>query len=316
MKKLQENKKISSSNSRKKCPICLKKCTDGIIINLSNGRSCHEACATNIWKQVLDKRLIAETQRSQAYPGQKQLDDVTKQIKELERTIYTKKRDIGFFNSIFSTTYKNEINILSRQIDIATQEYSKMMSERQYLSDALFKSYQRILAESDEIYEKVKTYFDYWSDYPPDWEWRRHNKLSKLRSKAYCPICYSDSSPLHVHHKKPLSKGGNNKAANLLVMCEDCHLKEHNVKSFFGDNSTSNARSYSAIVRQTIKDAIKSSGTIKFQYTKYNGEEGVREIDPSEILIAKGSQCVRGFCHLRQEARTFAIKRITDIKIL
>jgi hypothetical protein len=32
---------------------------------------------------------------------------------------------------------------------------------------------------------------------------------------------------LHVHHKKPLSEGGDNSNSNLITLCKDCHKKEH-----------------------------------------------------------------------------------------
>ncbi|MEK7558927.1 MAG: HNH endonuclease signature motif containing protein [Patescibacteria group bacterium] len=34
-------------------------------------------------------------------------------------------------------------------------------------------------------------------------------------------------SGLHIHHKKPLSKGGDNRFENLIALCQNCHANQH-----------------------------------------------------------------------------------------
>ncbi|MGQ9554912.1 MAG: HNH endonuclease [Anaerolineae bacterium] len=32
---------------------------------------------------------------------------------------------------------------------------------------------------------------------------------------------------LHVHHKKPVSRGGKDELSNLITLCDECHAKQH-----------------------------------------------------------------------------------------
>lgn len=50
-----------------------------------------------------------------------------------------------------------------------------------------------------------------------------------LSSGSRCMQCRKKFDPLalHVHHIKPLSKGGSNRPTNLTVLCSACHTKVH-----------------------------------------------------------------------------------------
>ncbi|HEX5670932.1 MAG TPA: WYL domain-containing protein, partial [Sulfuricurvum sp.] len=119
---------------------------------------------------------------------------------------------------------------------------------------------------------------------------------------------------LHVHHKVPISECGNHKSANLEVICEKCHMKEHGVDEFSKtkDTFTGEKRIQNTDI---IKKAILSRASIQFSYKNFDGEASKREIDPHEIIMVKNTRCVRGYCHLRKEDRSFAIKRIRGLKL-
>lgn len=81
--------------------------------------------------------------------------------------------------------------------------------------------------------------------YPEDWEIRRAQVC--IRENGICEICGGWCGDLtvpdeyiwlglyygkivrgaHVHHKIPISKGGNHSLENLQLLCEDCHEKLH-----------------------------------------------------------------------------------------
>jgi hypothetical protein len=70
-----------------------------------------------------------------------------------------------------------------------------------------------------------------------------------------------------------------------------------------------------------IKNAIQKEQLIKFDYKKSvdfaNGEKSIRTIKPTEIssIGITDSVCVKGYCFLRKEERTFAVSRITNLII-
>lgn len=66
-----------------------------------------------------------------------------------------------------------------------------------------------------------------------------------------------------------------------------------------------------------IRTAISENKNIHFSYTDMQGEHTQRTVQPQSIEYRHKSQtpCMRGFCHLRQEYRTFVIRKMTDIII-
>ena len=157
--------------------------------------------------------------------------------------------------------------------------------------------------------------YDYWPTYPPDWEERR---LSKLKEADDCCEECGKKSSLHLHHIIRLGKGGSHKSTNLKVLCEKCHQKKHGNRTFqYRDNNISHEspENYFAKRLALINDAISRNLYIWFHYRKYDGAKSVRTIKPSEIEQKGKSQCVRGWCYLRNDKRVFAIKRMSKLRI-
>jgi hypothetical protein len=74
-----------------------------------------------------------------------------------------------------------------------------------------------------------KIYEQFW-DLPPDWEWRRQQKIKMANGVCEGEACnrrrWGSVVPFQVHHKIPKSKkDGNHSFSNLQLLCEICHSK-------------------------------------------------------------------------------------------
>ncbi len=68
---------------------------------------------------------------------------------------------------------------------------------------------------------------------------------------------------------------------------------------------------------ETIHKAISEYKRIEIQYkTLYSEEESTRRVDPYFLFYQEGFWHLRGYCHLREELRTFALDRIVSLKTL
>lgn len=60
--------------------------------------------------------------------------------------------------------------------------------------------------------------------------WRKVRDLY-IKAHHFCEECFCKHGILkpaeHVHHIKPLEKGGTNEADNLMSLCKSCHSKLH-----------------------------------------------------------------------------------------
>lgn len=65
-----------------------------------------------------------------------------------------------------------------------------------------------------------------------------------------------------------------------------------------------------------INTAISQNKKINFNYRKFSGEKSKRTISPETTIKIRRTLCVAGFCYLRNEERTFAIKKMRNLKIL
>jgi hypothetical protein len=153
--------------------------------------------------------------------------------------------------------------------------------------------------------------YDYWLTYPPDWDERREEVL---RNALGCENCGSEHDPLHVHHEVPISKGGSHSVDNLCVLCEKCHERQHGGRAFqYGEDAQPGPF---AKKLNTLRDAISGGKLIHFRYRKHDGAESVRSIRPANFQRIQGSQCIMGYCYLRKAQRTFAIRRMYELKIV
>jgi hypothetical protein len=77
----------------------------------------------------------------------------------------------------------------------------------------------------------------FWPGYPPDWELRR--MLVFERAHGRCELCKWPVGNIrlmddgwrvvgaHVHHAKPIGRGGRHGLGNLRLLCGRCHARQH-----------------------------------------------------------------------------------------
>ena len=188
-------------------------------------------------------------------------------------------------------------------IDI--EEMHKAINLQQKQIDELKRKLKYAEAKQEYVY-------DYWPKYPPDWD----ERVEKVRERDNeCVECGS-SRRLHVHHIIRIGNGGNHTILNLELLCSDCHSSKHKGKNFSRNFKNDEKPSFFSKRLDLIEKAIAYDSKIHFKYTKYDGEKTTRTIEPEEILKVGQSLCVRGWCHLRDDQRTFAIKRMRKVRIL
>lgn len=89
-------------------------------------------------------------------------------------------------------------------------------------------------------------------------------------------------------------------------------------------NGASNSELETCVVDETTKvifDAISTNRKIEFLYLKRNRTTyELRTIQPTDLKFIvpriNSTICVSGYCYLRNEARTFSVKRMRDIRII
>ena len=175
------------------------------------------------------------------------------------------------------------------------------------------------LSSSIFLYKKRSALiYDYFLTYPPDWEERRIQVAE--RDGDNCNNC-GKSWRLHLHHSKPLSKGGTNKISNLKLLCATCHSKKHG-KRKFSDEFRNSETAFSKRVAN-IRYAIENDKRIKFGYKKYTEKtHKQRTVKPAKLVSldhkrnSGSTLCVNGYCELRKAERTFALKRMRGLKVI
>jgi hypothetical protein len=135
-----------------------------------------------------------------------------------------------------------------------------------------------------------------------------------------CDYCGS-SDRLQVHHKQPISRGGDNHPTNLVILCKQCHQRKH--KFEFKDTYSITSENYGkqdskSNKIQIIKDAIKYNKVISIIYRKKifgsnEYEQTERLIKPIEIYTENNRLYVKAFCYLRNAERNFKIINIKKI---
>ncbi|WP_158269850.1 WYL domain-containing protein [Desulfonatronum sp. SC1] len=265
------------------CSLCQGNASKGV--HLSNGRIVHESCLKSLQdrKEEIEAKIIGK---------QREINHIQQEIE--------KRNSIAFkVKSLFSKPL-SEVKELHDSI-------SQIRSDIEGLSSQLTRTKQKLFS-----------IYDFFLSYPPDWDERRGLLVSTKGN--HCSNCGS-ASRLHVHHIKPLSKGGSNELSNLELLCETCHSDEHGGKEFSGEFSH-NETAFSKRV-QDIRYAINDGKRIKFEYRKPTDKcFKQRTLHPAMLIDVKhhrdsgSTLCVRGYCELRNTERTFALKRMKGLKVL
>ena len=260
------------------CAICNTRVSSGVA--LSDGRQIHKGCLSKIEETYNNNR-------------NGRLHNLTQQVRELKSKLGRKKSFIGEIISTLTNDQDADLKIRKKIIDVENEIYE-------------IKNANKIAIEI----------FDYMLKYPPDWEARREDVME--RDSFQCRECNGDKY-LQIHHTIPLSKGGTNKINNLITLCEKCHSLKHN--HIFNYSDTDNDLAFEKRIK-TINQAIQSGGNIEFKYKKPT-DRGYKKrvIKPTRLknvdhsISDESTLCIEGFCFLRNQDRTFALKRMQGVKI-
>ena len=161
---------------------------------------------------------------------------------------------------------------------------------------------------------QLQKLYDVWPTYPPDWADRRMQVLSATR---VCRKCRKWNASLHVHHKKPMSRGGSHRPENLRALCETCHSEAHDGKTIWRRTKAVDVdRSPYGGNRALLEEAIGHSLAVHFSYRKFNGTRSTRTISPTSLRTVDNALCVVGYCHLRKAERIFAVTRMRGVKLV
>ncbi|MHA1677946.1 MAG: WYL domain-containing protein [Promethearchaeota archaeon] len=283
-------KKLREYINNKKCIICNEGILNGNI--LVNGEEYHEDCYNKLLNEA--NQIEKDIDSSQSLINQRKLS-LEKNIK----LIHKSRGLLNKFKTAIGTTYIDE---------------KVLYQERKKIENDINDNEEQIIVFKEKLIERKKLIeyiYDNWPGYPPDWE-RRSNEIREER--RVCEAC-GNIRRLHVHHRNNVKNGGNHKRDNLVLLCEECHGEIHHQdfrdKEFdFKDGVSSFGKKL-----KLINQAISQEQKIFFHYTKRTGEKTKRTIEPQTIKRVGHSLCVKGFCYLRNDGRTFAIKRMRQVKL-
>jgi predicted DNA-binding transcriptional regulator YafY len=66
----------------------------------------------------------------------------------------------------------------------------------------------------------------------------------------------------------------------------------------------------------TLSSSVRQRQQVRLRYQSYTGDESEREFDPYGIVFNEGYWYTTGYCHLRQDLRTFRLDRIVVLEPL
>ena len=267
------------------CPLCSRTITEGI--PLSNGTFVHEQC--------LNDRLTSRAQLEGA---------ITESKRVIHKYRTALKKQATFLSGLFSFFLGKHIHS-----DLAKEAIQNANNDL-----------CRFQVSYDKISKELESIYDYFLEYPPDWEMRK--KLVTDRDQ-HCQNCRRQRgyrTKLHVHHIIPLGKGGSNRLDNLILLCEKCHKQIHR-KQYHSNLSAEESRAFTDRII-TIQQALVVGQKVVFQYKKLTDTVYKERIVKPYSLVTIPHQdgkdftlCLHGFCYLRNDKRTFALKRMKGLKI-
>jgi len=288
-----ENNKLKADSviKDKRCLLCGDEVSNENI--LIDGSVYHQNCLDYLMNRIRDIDSKLESYKSIVL---KKDSDLLKAQKSLQKS----KGLLNQFKASLGMSHLEENSCLNRirQIEIGIEEIKRNISQWE--------------AEKKIKKSRLTSLYDYWPKYPPDWKERAQNIKD---SRKTCEVCNS-TSRLHIHHKIKISNGGNHASNNLVLLCERCHGELHH-EDFSGREYVFHER-VSSFARKLklINEAISGKRKVHFKYTKFNGEKSSRILRPEQLRQVGKSLCVRGYCYLREDYRTFAIRRMENIKFV
>lgn len=263
------------------CPLCRSSAQEGI--PLSNGNIVHSHCFRNLTETILAL--------------EKRLSDEHLYVAGLRDALSVAESIVGRISRFFGAGHDPD--------DLRAKIAKSQSKIEGFVRDCV------------AVRSLATPIFDVLSEYPPDWGER--SKAVERRDQK-CTVCGS-RKVLQAHHIVPLSRGGTNRLTNLQLLCSRCHEGKHGGQPFGEAKRTSPTRFSENVL--AVKKAMDRNSDIEFLYKKPRDRKSMtRRITPQALVEVEhihdeeNTLCVRGYCHLRKATRTFAIKRITNLKCL
>lgn len=150
----------------------------------------------------------------------------------------------------------------------------------------------------------------------PNSYWGKVRESVFSRDHNCCVECGTVEN-LTVHHKLPLSLGGDNSLENLTLLCDSCHSEKHNLpKSFIAESTFDSDSNYGQQYRLTKKiavlsSAMKTNSTVPIIYKDWHNVRSERLIKPKKIFKERNKIYVYAYCELDNDNRLFRESRIT-----
>ncbi len=164
--------------------------------------------------------------------------------------------------------------------------------------------------------------YDLYPVRPPDWE-AREAALRAAKAER-CSRCGAGGY-LYLNHVVPLSRGGDNRMANLELLCVGCYQKERAARRYPDDFFDEDLHHFDLDLAKEvglIHFALVHGRRLEFWYkkpsqTKYRR----RTIRPMEFTVFPHRMgggrtfCILGYCELRRAERNFALKRMRSLRV-
>jgi hypothetical protein len=103
-----------------------------------------------------------------------------------------------------------------------------------------------------------------------------------------------------------------------LTLIGDCHITQTNrsfqIKYIYKLQQISNLNHFDLPV-SILTEAINSDKLVYFNYSRSDGKKSIRTIKPNKLKKMNGVLVIEGFDFLRKEIRTFALNRMSSIKM-
>jgi 5-methylcytosine-specific restriction endonuclease McrA len=275
-KRMGDEPAVSSRVVPSQCVICGQDAKDGR--SLCDGRVYHDACYQG---------LVEASKQLQTAIEQARLRRA-----EHERAIM-RAGSVGHKIRVFFGGKAIDVSRLRQQLSEFSQEG------------------QRLEREAEQNGRRLRQLWDFWPEYPPDWVERQEAARTRAGSCELCP----STRRLHVHHRLRIGNGGNHRPENLQVLCENCHGLEHG-RDFSGRRFRDGTRPGAYAQRlELLRSAIANQQAVRFSYRKFDGEASTRTFTPKLLKQVGQSLCVEGWCHLRNDTRSFAVRRMRGVKL-
>ncbi len=274
---LMKSELVPHASVSDSCVICEKPAPQGN--SLCDGRVYHPKCYAELQSQINSQRM--------------ELAEVSAREWKHRRTI----------EHAGTWSYKIRAFFVGSKINISTQEKAIV----------LLQAKERELRQGvEQISRVLKDLWDYWPEYPLDWEDRKSAAFDDVG--GVCEQCGIDEC-LQVHHRQRIANGGTHRPENLMVLCVYCHGEIHGRDFTARETRHSSQPSVYSHRVDILRQAIMQDLTVHFSYRKYDGERSTRSFKPQRFKRYNKSLCIEGWCYLRNDTRVFAISRMSRISI-